>query len=115
MVVSERCFRNDPSSYMSCEYYVDPPSERRSDLSGFVSRRKVEFEKASFLSLVHALPTPVKSECPYFSYVEKGALHAAYCHALDRFLGRHEVWRCVKYWRTCPIARIHRSIVEERG
>ncbi len=115
MVVSEKCFRDDPAIYTACEYYVEPPQEKRGRLTSYMGEaEKLSLEKAPFLPHVHALLIPVESECPYYVLAERGAHWVAFCKALERFLGKHEVWRCAKHWRTCPIAKMHRSILEEQ-
>ncbi len=101
MVVDEKCFAG-AEEYRRCKYFEGSDAGPKNLFS--YEKKPLTGEKPH--PLVSALYEPVLSDCPFYRLEDVGGYYAAYCHGLERWLGRHEVALCKRYWTTCPIRRI---------
>ena len=63
------------------------------------SRDKLVYPK---IYVVHYRP---ESGCEYFKVREAEGGYIARCEILDRYLAKHEILKCERYWQMCPFRR----------
>jgi hypothetical protein len=75
-------------SYRECDYFADPPDQ--------------EVPKEVY-PIIHKIACTVYSECPNFLVRRFGEEDCvAYCKAVEKYIPRNSVAKCVELWKNCP-------------
>jgi hypothetical protein len=55
--------------------------------------------------VIYALHYKPTSQCEFFKVVEREGYYMGWCEALERYIVRSSVYKCERYWQTCPFRR----------
>lgn len=85
VVKQEQCVSGN---YKECSFFADPPDQEASK---------------EVYPIIHKVPCTTYSECPNFTVKRVGEEDCvAYCRAVEKYVPRNSVTRCIEVWKTCP-------------
>ncbi|MCX8196156.1 MAG: hypothetical protein N3F67_03665 [Acidilobaceae archaeon] len=54
---------------------------------------------------IYALPSRPNSPCEFMKVYEREGYYIAWCSAWERPITKGSVYKCERYWSTCPLRR----------
>ncbi|AFZ71047.1 hypothetical protein Calag_1338 [Caldisphaera lagunensis DSM 15908] len=74
---------------------------------------KESIEKIVFPE-IHAVTYKPKSECEFFSVIEKEGSYYAKCKFLDSMITKSKISKCEKDYKTCPYRKLGLKTLENQ-